>query len=510
MSLPKIQYQVQPVIYDPKSMQDENNFYHQRHGTPSQLSRRITYILGDSSKNYPLTMATLGSVGYGKGMGKTAVELDDVQFTYPVMGGLNKVTRISKTDYIGGDKPGIGHGYFYAYFPDNWIKRFYILQSERGVQAYVLEDPTPVAGGSHYKYKLQLDPAEATDYCPVSQLEEGVAWTMLNPNVAESESRTTEGNSVAPGLFKNQMGFLRHGMSWAGNVSNKMMQITMRAATQDGKMSEFTAYMDWFMWQFEQEWLEIRENAAWYSRYNRKADGTIALKDLATGKVIPRGAGVLEQIQNKASYTSLTHNFITNVIGDALYGLGDSTGMNITLMTGRGGMREFHNMAVAAGGQLLNNFGMVADKFVTGTGYNLALGGYFTSIYHIDGYYITVKHNPVFDTGRIAQASPKHPESGLPLESYRMVFLDTNDVDGQPNIQHVAQKGRSFLHGVVAGLTPMPRSLRIAGGFSPEANEAAALMSTDQDKSLYTRFASCGIQIMRANRCFDLTCEAGL
>lgn len=496
------------MIYDPKSMQDEQNLYHQRHGAPSELTRRITYIIGDYTKKYPLTMATLGSVGYGKGMGKTAVELDNVQFTYPVMAGLNKVCRTSKTQYSGGDKPGVGHSKFYLYFADNWIKRFFTIQSERGVQAYVLEDP--IQDGAHWKYTCQLDPAEAEDFCPLSQTEENVAWTPLTTNVAESESRTTEGNSVAPGMFKNQMGFLRYGMSWAGNASNMVMRVEMTGQGKDGGTKSMTGYMDWFMWQFEQQWLDIRENAYWYSRYNRKADGSIPLKDLVTGKVIPRGAGVLEQIQNKASYTSLTYNFITNVIGDALYGQEDSSNMNITLMTGKGGMREFDRMAKAAGGVVVGDFANVADKFVTGTGYNLALGGYFTQIYHIDGYLITVKHNPLFDTGVIAQASPKHPVSGLPLESYRMVFLDTNDVDGQPNIQHVAQKGRAFLHGVVAGLTPMPNSLRIAGGFSPEASEAAQLMSTDQDKSLYTRFASCGIQILRANRCFDLTCEAGL
>lgn len=508
MALPKVKYQVEAVQYDSKSLQDEQNIYHQRHGTPSELTRRLTYIVGDYTKKYPLTMATVGALGYGPGMNKSAVELDDVQFTYPVMGGLNKICRISKTDYSSGDKPGIGHSYFYLYFPDNWLKRFYTIQSERGVQAYILEDAEYING--HWRYKCQLTPAEDTDFCPVSQTDLNVAWSPLTTNVAESESRTTETNTVAPGLFKNQMGFLRLGMSWAGNVSNKMMKIAMSATAPDGKSKTLTGYMDWFMWQFEMEWMNVRENAYWYSRYNRKSDGTIPLKDIVTGKVIPTGAGVLEQIQNKASYTKLTYNFISNVIGDALYAQEDSANMTITLMTGRGGMREFHAMALAAGGALISDFGNVADKFVTGTGYNLALGGYFSSIYHIDGYYITVKHNPLFDTGAIAQASPKHPESGLPLESYRMVFLDMSDVDGQPNVQHVAQKGRSFLHGIVGGLTPLPASLKALGGFNPEVSGAAQLMSTDQDKSLYTRLSSCGIQMLRANRCFDLTCEAGL
>jgi hypothetical protein len=151
--------------------------------------------------------------------------------------------------------------------------------------------------------------------------------------------------------------------------------------------------------------------------------------------------------------------------------------------------------------------GAIADKFVTGTGYNLMLGGYFDGFYHIDGYTIRLKYNPVFDTGRVAMKSPLHPITGLPLESYRMVFIDNSEQDGQPNIRHVAQKGRSFIDGVVKGLTKMPRSVNILLGNS--GNEGDKFLSTVQDKSEYTRMKSAGIQIMRANRCFDLQCTMG-
>jgi hypothetical protein len=103
-----------------------------------------------------------------------------------------------------------------------------------------------------------------------------------------------------------------------------------------------------------------------------------------------------------------------------------------------------------------------------------------------------------------------HPETGWPLESYRGVFIDDSDYDGQPNIQHVAQKGRSFLHGVIAGLTPAPRSIQLmTGSFSIDNESSAALLASDMDESSYTRFKSAGIQILRANTCFDLQCIAG-
>jgi hypothetical protein len=498
---PAMKFQVQQEVFDAKSMLDETNFYHQRQGAPSELTKKLTYILGSNNRNYPISMMTLGGVGYG--VNNTAVELDDVQFTYPVMGRDDKASVIYSTEYSGSDKPGVGNEKFYLTFTDNWIKRYYVMQSENGTQAYTLDDPEPVLGG--YRYPVQLSAGAPTDYCPLVDTNPGTRWVDLHTAVAESESRSTESKMVMPALFKNQMSFMRAGLSWAGNSANKVMRIKVQ--TDKG---ETDVWMDYYMWQFERRWLNECEHLYWYSRYNRLTDGSIPLKDLFTGKVVPIGSGIFEQITNKGTYSSMTSNLLFSKVGDALFGQDDTGDMSITLMTGTGGIREFDKAMQQAGAQKLGPMGAgnIADKFVTGSGHNLALGGYFDTFYHIDGYTIKVKKNPVFDKGRVALASPLHPISGLPLESYRMVFLDDSDVDGMPNIRHVAQKGRSFLDGVVKGLTPMPKSLEILIGSSGGA--ASKDLATVQDKSEYTRFKSAGIQIMRANRCFDLQCTMGL
>ncbi len=492
-------YQVKEVVYDPKSLLDEQNFYNQNQGKVSELTKKLTYIMGDNNKNYPISMMTMGNLATPS----ATVELDDVQFIYPVMGRDTKASACSSTPYSATDKPGIGHTTFKIRMSDNWIKRFYIIESSRGIQAYVLDDPTPL--GSEYEYTVQLDPATADDYCPVSELQAGVLWCEVNVQVAESESRGSRSKMVAPGSFKNQMGFIRASIEWAGNSANKMMNIEMES--DKGKSN---VWMDFAMWQFEKRWLEECEHAYWYSRYNRLADGRIPLKDLLTGKVIPRGSGLLEQIQNKSTFSDLTYSSLTNKIGDALFGQSDTGGMTITLFTGTGGLRDFDAAMKKQGVSLLTDFTGVADKFVVGgNSRELMLSGFFTGFYHIDGYLVKVKHLPLYDHGRIAQKSPKHPKSGLPLESHRLTFIDDNDYDGQPNIQHVAQKGRSFLHGVVPGLTPMPRSLSIMGGFNL-SGDAVQLLSSETDKSGYHRFKSAGVQMLRGNKCFDMQCVAGL
>lgn len=506
---PRLRYQVTEEIFDPKSMLDEDNFYSQRQGHPSELTRKLTYILGDYNKNYPISLMTLGGIGYeGNALKRAAVELDDPQYTYPVMGRLSKASIVVKTDYNASSQAGIGNQPFFLYFNDNWIKRFFFIHSAKGIRAYVLQDPEYVGG--YWQYKCQMDPALPGDYVPFSEVNEGAAWIALHTGVSESRSRSTETGMVMPGSYKNQMGFMRAGMSWAGNAAEKVMKINVK--TDKG---ETDVWMDYFMWQFEMEWLSQCEHAYWYSRYNRQANGEVLLKDVATGKIVPQGSGMLEQIQNKSSYSTLTYDFLTNQIGDALFGQSDTSNMSITLHTGRGGMRSFDTAIKAAGGTILQNIqAVIGDKFITGTGYHLALGGYFDQMYHIDGYYIKVKHNPIFDMGKVAMAQQAggyiHPLTGWPLESYRMVFIDDADYDGQPNIQHVAQKGRSFLHGIIPGLTKMPRSLQVMNSsFNIDSETHAAMLATDIDESSYTRFKSAGIQILRANRCFDLECIAG-
>jgi hypothetical protein len=492
-------YQVQEQVFDGKSLLDEQNFYSQNQGKPSELTRKLTYILGDYNKNYPISMMTMGNIASEK----SSIELDDVQFTYPVIGRDDKATSVAYTSYVDGtDYPGYGFAPFYIYFTDNWIKRYYIIESPRGVQAYVLEDP--IQEGNYWKYKVQLDPAEEDDYCPVTELQPGSLWVDLNVQVAESESRGSRSKMTSTGLWKNQMGFIRASMEWAGNSANKFMNIEVETDKGSSK-----GWMDFFMWQFEKRWLNECEHVSWYSRYNRLADGSIPLKDLMTGKVIPRGSGMLEQIQHKSTFSKLTHNSLVNKIGDALFGQADTQGMTITLHTGKGGMRDIDRAMKEAGIALVGDFSGIASKFVTGSGYDLMLGGFFNGFYHVDGYIIKVKYNPIFDHGRIALKSPKHPETGFPLESHRLVFVDDNDYDGNPNIQHVAQTNRAYLHGVVPGLTAMPRSLKIMGGFNLNS-DAVQILSDEGDKGSYHRFKSAGIQMLRSSKCFDMQCVAGL
>jgi hypothetical protein len=320
--------------------------------------------------------------------------------------------------------------------------------------------------------------------------------------VAEVESRGTESTMTAPGTAKNQMSILRHSIRWAGDVASRVMKMEVKMV--DGKTA--TSFLDYAVFQFEEQYMKMRENLLWYSVYNRSSNGDIPLVDDLTGRVIPMGAGLLEQISNKATYSKLTYQILDRFISHTYRNIADAEGKEITLMTGRGGIREFDEaMKNYAGTMNTLLQGNVANKFVEGQGKELALTGFFNRFHHIDGYNVNIVYNPWFDYGQVAKqqiaSGQTHPLTGFAKESYRMVFLDTEEVNGMPNMQLVTKKGMEFRHGIVKGLNETPASIKAMGGL-----ESASLptISTDQDVSSYHRMQALGVQIQRSSRCLDI------
>lgn len=497
----KVRFQVQQDIFNPNTMADEDNFYAERHGSPAELTTKLTWLLGDKTKSFPLAMATMGDIVTTSGFksGNRVKEITDFQYTWPTMSRLDQAVEVATTNSTADQ--GIGQSEFKVTFQNNWFKRNYMIESPLGVQAYIIGDPRKVSEG--YEYTLQLNAVADTVICPASELIAGQLWCDLNTFNAQSESHGTEFKRVAPGMFKNQISLIRASHQWSGNSAHKVMRISINHGDEVMKL-----WMDFELYQFERRWLEDVEHLLWYSRYNRRADGSIPLRDYLSNKEIPTGAGILEQVNNYSTYTRLTYTFLQNVVANALFGQSDTDGMSITLYTGRGGMREF-DRAMKEGGTIQNllaqGAGNAANKFIRGDGnYDLVSTGFFSGMYHIDGYYIKVKHNPIFDYGRRALKSPLHPETGFPLESYRMVFIDDGEVDGEPNLQFVAEKSRRMLHGVVTGLTNAPRQYSLVKQSMDGESLGLMALSSDKDGASYHRLATGGACLRRGNTSLHL------
>jgi hypothetical protein len=465
-------------VFNAEGMTDENSLANALLTQPDLLSPIITHLSGREDKKFPLSFLT-------EGMNRVT-SINDIEYDYPVIGRLNKAIAVATSDYGLADKPGIGRTVFTIKFAERWFVKDYLIESpSTEFQVRIVDDPEQ--DGDYWVYKVKLAGAKPEDFVHPSELEAGKLWGQLFAPVTASGSRGNESTWVAPSRMRNQITHIRKSYRYEGNMNNKIVNVELPLPSGSTKL-----WMDFEEWQHMLRWKEECESMYWYSRYN-KFEG--AINDYGdNGKVIPIGSGVLEQIPNYTTYAKLSAKKLKDTVRDALFGATDAQKMNIVMFTGIGGLEEFDN---AMKDELANRtyIKLSDNKFVSGSGRNLELGGFFTSYQHVDGHVITVRHMPLFDHGVRALKSPKHPETALPLESYRMVFLDMSVYDGQPNVTMVTQKGREMLRWAVAGAT-------IPKGFSGNA-----LRASDIDGASVHFMKASGINIKRATNCLHLECN---
>lgn len=497
-------YVVKEMIYDGKSNLDSNNWYTQGHGKPDILTTQVVNLLDAQGKSYPISaMSLFEEFGIEDSSKK---QMKDVEYTYPVIERTYKSGRVSTSITTG--TPGLGGAEFIVEFDYNWMPRYAMIQSPRGVMARIMDDPKKVL--DRWAYKLKLNATSASEFCPLTELASGQNWAVVGNNVPLVDARSTSHKMSTWGKVKNQVGFVRKDLAFGDVSAQRVMEVEITAEIE-GKVVKTKNWMDYFMYTFESDWYEELELQYWYSKYNRTSTGLVMLKEGFSGEDIPTFAGIFDQIPNQTSFSKLTYKQLQNNITDALDGIRDADNMNIYFYTGKGGIRDIDEALQTYANQKLTTLGGdVGDKFITGTGRDLGMTGYFTHFAHIDGYNVYVKYCPVFHHGRIAQAQKAsgyvHPETGFPLESHRLVALDVEPVNGMANFQFPSHVGfdEPYNENIVLGLhgsKDIPPSLaRLMGGSS---NKQA---STDVTRSSYHRWMSRGLQIMRANRCLDMRC----
>lgn len=472
--------------FDGRGFTDQNSLVNALLTRPDQIDPVLTHLMGKDNAKFPLSFLSEGQINGTKGV-------QDVQYTYDVINKIDKAEVVISTQYTATDKPGLGQTPFYVTFKSNWFRKDHTIESRNGVQARVI---ARAKIGLYWRYTLELLYDGQFEFCPLSELQPGVAWAMVGgAAVSESLSNGNESNFVAPGKMKNQLSFLRKSWRLGGNVSNRTVECQFNV---DGKKTNLWVAFE--QWQFMMRWKQMVEEHLWYSRYNRKPDGSIPNIDPETQLPIPIGAGVLNQIPNNDTYSVLTARKIKDIVRDVIFGATDADNMNIVLFTGTGGAEEFDE-AMKDEARALGFSQVQGDKFIKGEGRNLVLGGFFTAYQHVDGHTITIKKLHLLDHGNRALKAARHPRTGLPMTSYEMYFLDMSIYDGVPNIQMYHQKGRMMKTGVLQGMADTPMNF-VTG----KANGMISL-ATEQDASSIHFMCSKSICIRRNTHCFTLRCD---
>jgi len=430
---------VSRTYYNDQQMTDSNSLANAMLQRPAELSPVITFLGGRQDKKFPLTMLT-------EGMQNTK-SIDEDEYEYKVQ---TKVTRTRPVAETPANSSNLGQGgqTFKLVFPDQWFIKDYVLVSQSGVQARVMRQPVPK--GSNYEYTLQLVNPNTNAYVPQKDVQAGATWGQLFAPVGKDFSRGNASNWTAPSEVKHKLTKIRKSYQMSGDAKDYVMSVEL--PTEGGGTSNL--WMDYEEWQHMLQWKEELEMLHWYGERSYNAQGETHLRD-ENGQPIIIGPGIFQQIVNKDTYSVLTADKLHNTIGDLFFGMTDAQEVQVTLFTGTGGKREFDR---AMKDELASGKFTVLDqgKFVQGQGQELELTGYFTSYRHIDGHLVNVVKNPLFDHGAVAQASEKHPVSGLPLESYRMVFLDQSIYNGEPNLQMVNKSNYEFKRWAVPGSVTPP------------------------------------------------------
>ena len=475
---------VQKTFYNDAQMTDMNSLANALLSKPTELSPIITHLAGKDDKRFPLSFLTEG-VGNVKSM-------DRLEYEYRVRSHARKTRPVA----VGvGSAPGLGGAAFNLIFPDKWFVFPYVLVNSAGEQARIMREPEPVAAG--YRYTLQL-----IDPNPAAVLSTGYTagdlWAQLYAPVGVDFSRGNASNWETPGLVRNKIGTVRKSYHMSGHARDYVFEFGL--PTKGGKMTKL--WMDYEEYQHMLNFKEECEMFYWYGQKTYNSSGNTVMKD-ENGQPVIVGPGLLEQIVNKDTYSSMTETKIKNIIGDLFYGMTDSQQKQVTLYTGTGGMREFdealkgHFTNTASGGTNASAWKAGGpSKFITGSGRNMGLTGYFTSYEHIDGHTVNVVKLPLFDHGPVAQARAKHPTTGFSLESYRMVFVDQSNYDGQANLQMLSKKGREMMRWCVAG-SVVPR------GF-----ESTTSRASDVDGASVHMLKTAGIVLKRFDTSLDITCTA--
>ena len=474
--------QVLRTYYNDAQMTDSNSLANALMERPTELSPIITHLAGREDRKFPVTMLT-------EGVGNTK-SIDRWEYEYRVktheVNVRPLVTAASSAD-------GASGAPFNLVFPDKWFIFPYTLISANGTQVRIMAEPTQVGNG--YSYSCQMV-APGSAGLATGDFELGAMWAQMYANVGLDFSRGNASNWSAPGMIRNKIGTVRKSYHFAGNAKDYVAEFSL--PVKGGKTTKL--WMDYEEYTHLLRFKEECELMYWYGEMSYDANGLTTMLDENAQPVIT-GPGLLQQIVNKDSYSTLTEAKLRNVLGDLFYGMTDGNDKQVTLFTGTGGMREFDNAlknssqgfpTAAATPWVVN----ADSKFITGSGRSLGMTGYFTRYDHIDGHSVNVVKHPMFDHGPVADAATKHPTTGYSMESYRMVFVDQSNYDGQPNLQMSNKKGREVLRWAVGG-SVVPR------GFD-QGNARAS----DIDGASVHMLKTAGIILRRFDTSLDITCTA--
>jgi hypothetical protein len=371
------------------------------------------------------------------GLGRYAKEqmIGDNKFQWSVLGRLNRPSTLTGA----GTGNGSGGAVFSRETEENYMNPNDIVKFADGRTAIILNEPTPTTGGYTFQMKLTGALGVADTGVSAAALASGVTVGTAGNAFSESSFRGYE-NHVYPDWYINYTSIHRKSKKISGSALTDILWI------------ESGGQKLWFHKDVNlmtQEFLYQRELDDWYGVTTVDANGVSTVIDPKTGLPIYKGEGILRQISssNMDTYNGiLTEDQITSFMTTLSLNTGVKN-QHWLVFTGKGGMLAFHramkDLVVTTGAYIYN----------AQVGKDVKLGGNFVS-YHAVGVTMTLVHNPIFDDPNL-HGNNIDPGTGLPKESFRMVFTDfSTDNDGVSNIERKVKGAGGINRGMIMKYIP--------------------------------------------------------
>ncbi len=493
MAIVNASYLIKPISnFNTSGYLSEKTIAEARRRAPDQISKVLTKLQGDYSKAFPLTMLSEGQ--FKNGGTTQQVGIDSTEFTWDVMGDIDKADVIVASNYGSTDKPGIGGLEISVEFATKWLINQHIITNGRGDYMRVAGRPT--RGATGWLYKLTLHTNSNLDYLDYTKLLAGSKWIMSSPGIVSAElSYGNESNIATGGKMKGQLSAMRKSFHYAGHVKQ-----VVECHLEDSSGGKQMYWMDFAEWQHEIQWKTLTEGQGWKGIYNRDSDGRVYQKDPETGLELLSGAGIEQQIPHHDTYTTLTESKIDSTFLSVMYqgGIQPDSGKVHVLFCGRGFRRDFHKAMMAKFG---TTFIADGNQFVSDYDGGLMFGAYFGAYKTNEGDIIKLENLPLLDYGPESKVCPKHPVTGFPMTSHSAYLLDLSSYEGEANLKMAYQKGRLMIKGKEQGMT-----VTNDGDYSKNMLDLA----TSQDKTSVHYMSVKNPVLRNATKCMYLACDMSI
>lgn len=299
-------------------------------------------------------------------------------------------------------------------------------------QEIVFHTNAQQTGASVFRYTASLvtnNPNEVVD--ATALFEVGRSISALRNIQGELSDRGYIREKQASEKHREYLTTIRRSYSMSGHAASTMYMV------KDGKAGFFMSEADRILLE---NFMFDKEMSLLKGKSTVTPDGKV-LKTI-NGKPIIAGNGLENQLasSSRQTYTRLSKKLLQDIMVECERRSGRTEGINMLLITGTEGYREFQ--------EVMEGFLKIGDNiYATRSGNNITMGGNFTK-YLYGNSSITVTRNHILDYRGEAQEIV----NGKGLNSSKMYFIDTTVYDGEPNIQVVTREGRAMVINEIEGV----------------------------------------------------------